>query len=156
VDILDISTVKLAYTMEIKLKEEKLVEVARVQEILPGKMKHVEIDGKEIAIANINEKYYAFDERCGHSSARLSMGVINGNVVTCPFHGAQFDCITGRKVKDANATPPPTEGLPDVWKKTVKNAYNILSYIKTHDQKTYDVTIDGDQVKIRLPTASGE
>jgi nitrite reductase/ring-hydroxylating ferredoxin subunit len=60
-------------------------------------MKHVEIDGKEIAIANINGKYYAFDDRCGHSSARLSMGVINGNVVTCSFHGAQFDCTTGKR-----------------------------------------------------------
>jgi nitrite reductase/ring-hydroxylating ferredoxin subunit len=134
------------------MKEEKLVEVGRVQEILPGKMKHIQIDGREIAIANINGNYYAFDDRCGHSSARLSMGAINGNIVTCPFHGAQFDCTTGRKVREANATTLPTEGLPDVWKKNVEYAYNILSYIKTYDQKTYNVTIDGDTVKISLPT----
>jgi nitrite reductase/ring-hydroxylating ferredoxin subunit len=149
VDILDILTFKLIY-YEIKMIEEKLVEVASTQEIPVGKMKHVEVDGKEIAIANINGKYYAFDDRCGHSSARLSMGVINGNVVTCSFHGAQFDCTTGKKVREANATAPPTGGLPDVWKKNVEHAYNLLSYIRTYDQKTYGVIVDGDRIKIGM------
>jgi nitrite reductase/ring-hydroxylating ferredoxin subunit len=149
VDILDILTFKLIY-YEIKMIEEKLVEVASTQEIPVGKMKHVEVDGKEIAITNINGKYYAFDDRCGHSSARLSMGVINGNVVTCSFHGAQFDCTTGKKVREANATAPPTEGLPHVWKKNVEHAYNLLSYIRTYDQKTYDVIVDGDRIKIGM------
>ena len=53
-DILDILIFQLVYTMESKIKEEKLVEVARTQEIPTGKMKHVEADGKEIAIVNIN------------------------------------------------------------------------------------------------------
>jgi nitrite reductase/ring-hydroxylating ferredoxin subunit len=149
VDILDILTFKLIY-YEIKMIEEKLVEVASTQEIPVGKMKHVEVDGKEIAITNINGKYYAFDDRCGHSSARLSMGVINGNVVTCSFHGAQFDCTTGKKVREANATAPPTGGLPDVWKKNVEHAYNLLSYIRTYDQKTYGVIVDGDRIKIGM------
>jgi nitrite reductase/ring-hydroxylating ferredoxin subunit len=149
VDILDILTFKLIY-YEIKMIEEKLVEVASTQEIPVGKMKHVEVDGKEIAIANINGKYYAFDDRCGHSSARLSMGVINGNVVTCSFHGAQFDCTTGKKVREANATAPPTGGLPDAWKKNVEHAYNLLSYIRTYDQKTYGVIVDGDRIKIGM------
>ena len=148
-DILDILTFKLIY-YEIKMIEEKLVEVASTQEIPVGKMKHVEVDGKEIAITNINGKYYAFDDRCGHSSARLSMGVINGNVVTCSFHGAQFDCTTGKKVREANATAPPTGGLPDVWKKNVEHAYNLLSYIRTYDQKTYGVIVDGDRIKIGM------
>jgi nitrite reductase/ring-hydroxylating ferredoxin subunit len=147
--MLDILTFKLIY-YEIKMIEEKLVEVASTQEIPVGKMKHVEVDGKEIAITNINGKYYAFDDRCGHSSARLSMGVINGNVVTCSFHGAQFDCTTGKKVREANATAPPTGGLPDVWKKNVEHAYNLLSYIRTYDQKTYGVIVDGDRIKIGM------
>lgn len=148
-DVLDILTFKIIYC-EIKMVEEKLVEVASTQEIPAAKMKLVEVDGKEIAIANINGKYYAFDDRCGHSSARLSMGAINGNVVTCSFHGAQFDCTTGKKVREANGIAPPTEGLPDVWKKNVEHAYNLLSYIRTYDQKKYDVILDGDRIKISL------
>jgi nitrite reductase/ring-hydroxylating ferredoxin subunit len=41
-------------------------------------MKHEQVNGKETAIANTNGKYYAFDDRCGHTSARLSMGDIKG------------------------------------------------------------------------------
>ncbi|MFL6380289.1 MAG: Rieske (2Fe-2S) protein, partial [Nitrososphaeraceae archaeon] len=49
-------------------------EVAKVNEISDGKMKHVEVDGKEVLIANIGGKFYAISDRCGHMNALLSMG----------------------------------------------------------------------------------
>ena len=58
------------------MNKEKLMEVANVQEIPAGNMYHVEIDRKEIAIANINGRYYTFEDRCGHTGAQLSMGAI--------------------------------------------------------------------------------
>ena len=39
------------------------VEAGKVNEISNGQMKHVEINGKEIVIANLNGKFYAFP-RC--------------------------------------------------------------------------------------------
>jgi nitrite reductase/ring-hydroxylating ferredoxin subunit len=45
----------------------------------------VEIDGKEILIANIDGKFYAINDRCGHMNALLSMGNLAENVVTCLF-----------------------------------------------------------------------
>jgi nitrite reductase/ring-hydroxylating ferredoxin subunit len=72
-------------------------EVASVDEIPVDKMKHVEVGGKEILIANADGKFYAIDDRCGHASARLSSGGLRGNILTCPLHGAQFDVTTGRK-----------------------------------------------------------
>jgi nitrite reductase/ring-hydroxylating ferredoxin subunit len=73
------------------------VDIASVQDVPNDKMKHVEINGKEILIANIDGNYYAISDRCGHSNAPLSRGNLEGNVVTYPLHGAQFDVITGRK-----------------------------------------------------------
>ena len=89
------------------MNEEKAMEVAKVQEIPTGNIYHVEIDRKEIAIANINGRYYAFEDRCGHTGAQHSMGAIMWTVATCPLHGAQFDCATDKKVKEANSTAPP-------------------------------------------------
>lgn len=77
-------------------------------------------------------------------------GVINENVVTCAFHGAQFDCITGKKVKAATLTAPPTEGLPDALKKLMEHNYKKAQMIKTYEQKTYAVAVDGDRIKISL------
>ena len=64
------------------------VEAGKVSEITEGHMKHVEINEKEIVIANLNGKFYAFAERCGHMNARLSRGNITQNTVTCSSHAA--------------------------------------------------------------------
>ena len=44
----------------------EFVEIAKISEISDGKMKHVEVDGKEVLIANIGGKFYAINDRCGH------------------------------------------------------------------------------------------
>ncbi len=49
--------------------------------------------GKEIVIANLDGKFYAFADRCGHMNARLSRGNINQNIVTCPWEIAVFDLL---------------------------------------------------------------
>lgn len=69
-------------------------------------MKHVEVNGNEIVISNVGGKFYAMDDRCGHMNARLSIGNVSSDIiVTCPFHGARFDVITGKKVKEPVLTP---------------------------------------------------
>ena len=82
-----------------------------------GKMKHLEVKGKEIVISNKGSKFYAIDDRCWHMNALLSMGNIsNERTVTCPFPGASFDVTTGRKVREPNLTPPyGMELLPEKW-----------------------------------------
>lgn len=42
---------------------ESYVEVAKVEEIPSGKMKHIEFNGKEIMIANLDGKFYALNDR---------------------------------------------------------------------------------------------
>lgn len=129
---------------------ESYVEVAKIDEIPPGNMKHVELDGKEIVVSNVNGKFYAMDERCGHMNARLSNGNINQNIVTCPFHAAKFDISTGKKVGEpVLEIPPDMEPLPPNWQKYMENVGKEMSYIKTYDQNTYEVTIEGDVIKIK-------
>ena len=129
---------------------ESYVEVAKIDEIPPGNMKHVELDGKEIVLSNVNGKFYAMDERCGHMNARLSNGNINQNIVTCPFHAAKFDITTGKKVGEpVLEIPPDMEPLPPKWQKYMENVGKEMSYIKTNDQNTYEVTIEGDIIRIK-------
>jgi nitrite reductase/ring-hydroxylating ferredoxin subunit len=129
---------------------ESYVEVAKIDEIPPGKMKHVELDAKEIVVSNVNGKYYAMDDRCGHMNARLSNGNINQNIVTCAFHAAKFDITTGKKVGEpVLEIPPDMEPLPPKWQKYMENVGKEMSYIKTYDQNTYEVTIEGNVIKIK-------
>src|ERR1700730_13047582 len=71
------------------------VKVARAGEIAPGEAKAVEAGGKKIAIFNIEGTYYAIDDTCTHRGGPLSEGMVAGNEVTCPWHGAVFDVTTG-------------------------------------------------------------
>jgi nitrite reductase/ring-hydroxylating ferredoxin subunit len=126
------------------------IEVAKVNEISSGKMKHVENNGKEIMIANLNGKFYALNDRCSHTNAPLSMGNIQGNIVTCPMHGARFDITTGRKVSDPKFPSFETGSLPANLQKYMEYAARLLSQIKTYDQEIYEVKVEDNSIKLRL------
>ena len=129
----------------------EFVEIARVSEISDGKMKHIEVDGKEVLIANVGGKFYAINDRCGHMNALLSMGNLTGNTVTCPFHGAKFDVTNGKKLSEPILTPSQEmEPLPQTWQKFFENVGQLMAHIKTYDQIAYETKIDGDSVKIKL------
>jgi 3-phenylpropionate/trans-cinnamate dioxygenase ferredoxin subunit len=61
-------------------------------------MMHVEIDGNEVLIANVEGKFYAVSDRCPHMSALLSTGTLDHTIVTCPRHFSSFDVMTGRAI----------------------------------------------------------
>ena len=131
---------------------EEYVEVAKTNEITNRQMKHVEVKGKEILIANIDGKFYALNDRCGHMNALLSMGnIANDNIVTCPFHGARFDITTGKKVKEPILTPSQEmEPLPKTWQLYLEHAGQLMAHIKTYDQELYEAKIEGDTIKIKI------
>ena len=91
------------------------------------------------------------DDRCGHMNAGLSMGTIsNDGIVTCPFHGARFDATTGKKVKEPVLTSSQKmEPLPKTWQNYMEHAGQLMSNIKTYDQETYEIQVEGDRIKIR-------
>ena len=114
------------------MEKDQFVDIAKVDEIPAGKMKHVEVNGKEIVIANMNGKFCALDDRCAHMNAPLSMGNLTGDVVTCPFHGAKFNVASGKKIAEPVLTPSQEmEPLPKTWQKAMEHIGQLMSHIKT-------------------------
>ena len=74
----------------------KLVKVAEKKDLPAGSAKAVEVNGKQIALFNIDDQYYAIDNACTHVGGSLVEGTIDGNEVTCPLHGATFDITNGK------------------------------------------------------------
>ena len=72
-----------------------LVKVANKKDLPSGKGMAVEVQGKTIALFNVNGEYYAMDDACTHAGGPLSEGTLEGVVVTCPWHGATFDVCSG-------------------------------------------------------------
>ena len=70
-----------------------------------GQMKGTTVGGKSLLVARVEGKLYAMDGRCSHMSMDLSKGRIEGPLVTCKLHGAQFDIRTGEVVRNMAAKP---------------------------------------------------
>jgi len=101
----------------------EFVKVASASEVPPGEMIVVEVEGEEIAIANVGGEFVAFQNTCTHRGGPLGEGILTGEVVECPFHAGQFNVRTGEVV-----SPPPSESIA-----------------------TYAVQVDGDDVKVEKP-----
>jgi nitrite reductase/ring-hydroxylating ferredoxin subunit len=77
---------------------EGFVAVARVGDLAPGEMKFVAVERERIVLANVEGSFYALRDVCGHRNAPLSRGRLDGCIVECPLHFAQFDIRTGKFV----------------------------------------------------------
>ncbi len=71
------------------------VKVAQVSDLQPGTGKVVMVKDKAIALFNVDGTFYAIDNTCLHRGGPLGEGEMEGNVVTCPWHGWQYDVKTG-------------------------------------------------------------
>lgn len=72
-------------------------------ELTPGTPKLVMVEGTPVCVAMIDGEVFAIADTCTHSDASLSEGELNGSLIECWLHGAEFDMRTGEAV-----TPPAT------------------------------------------------
>jgi len=98
------------------------VRVAAVSDVPPGTAKEVMADDQVVALYNVEGTFYALDGVCPHAGGPLGEGTVHGTVVTCPWHGWQFD---------------------------VKSGENCLNRQMTH--KSFAVKVEGDDVLVEVP-----
>lgn len=52
-----------------------------------------------LAVFRVQGALCAIEDRCPHAGAALSSGPLDGQILTCPGHGSQFDVTTGERVR---------------------------------------------------------
>ncbi|MDP2883058.1 MAG: non-heme iron oxygenase ferredoxin subunit [Azonexus sp.] len=83
-------------------------DVAAEAEFLPGSCRRVEVDGVEMAVFNVDGRFYAIEDLCSHESETLSNGQLNGLEITCPRHQARFSLVTGEALSPPAYEPVAT------------------------------------------------
>ncbi len=78
----------------------RFVTVARVDDVPPGSVATVRADDEEIALAHVDGRFYATQAACIHLQGPLGQGWLDGPVLTCPWHGWQYDVRTGENEFD--------------------------------------------------------
>lgn len=74
----------------------RYVKLATLAELPPGGAKEVEHEGRVYALFNIDGVISAIDGICPHQGGPLAEGAVEGTMVTCPWHGWQFDVCSGK------------------------------------------------------------
>jgi nitrite reductase (NADH) small subunit/3-phenylpropionate/trans-cinnamate dioxygenase ferredoxin subunit len=82
------------------------LKAANVQDIAPGSMHQLDLNGEQVVLANVDGSICAFSGVCTHRGGPLAEGELDGDIVTCPWHGGQFNVRTGEVV-----SMPPTENI---------------------------------------------
>ncbi|XP_068572206.1 apoptosis-inducing factor 3-like [Cebidichthys violaceus] len=75
--------------------EELTEAVCLESDLQDGQMMEVEVGHHSVLLTRSEGKYSAIGNQCTHYGAPLSKGVISGNTVRCPWHGACFNIHTG-------------------------------------------------------------
>jgi nitrite reductase (NADH) small subunit len=80
--------------------EQELTTVARADEVEPGSVVAVEAGETTLALARVGDAFYATQGHCIHLRGPLGEGRVEGHVLTCPWHGWQYDVRTGENEFD--------------------------------------------------------
>jgi nitrite reductase (NADH) small subunit len=69
---------------------------AKKADVPPGTIREFQVAGKAVAVANVGGQFHAMNNVCLHRGGPLADGPLEGAVVTCPWHGWQYDVRTGK------------------------------------------------------------
>ena len=86
------------------------VSVARGGELQEGSMKPIEVGGRNLLLAHVDGKYFAFARECPHEAIDLVTGALEKSHIRCSNHGYCFDLATGECTLPQGG--PPLTTLP--------------------------------------------
>jgi len=129
---------------------DNFVKAIKAAEVSEGGMKAVELSGRELVICNCGGRFYAVDRRCGHMNAPLEMGTLDGSILTCAMHCAQFDVTTGEALSGpvphylGDEVPPLRTGA------FLNNVGMLMQHVRTESIATYKAKVDSEWVWVAL------
>jgi nitrite reductase (NADH) small subunit len=81
------------------------VRIARCEEIPEREGRTAFVDGREIAIFKLGDRFLALDNRCPHRGGPLADGLVAGHTVVCPLHAWKVNLETGTVERPAGTSP---------------------------------------------------
>ena len=77
------------------MRKKSVAQCVKPEDIPEGGMTATKMGPREVLLAKVAGQIYAIDNACGHSGYPLHKGSLDGFVVTCRWHDAQFDLRSG-------------------------------------------------------------
>lgn len=103
------------------MQDGTFVTVARAEDVPVGTVTTVHAGDEEIALTHCDEGFFATQHECVHLQGPLGEGRLEGCLLTCPWHGWQYDVRTG------------------------ENDFDLAITLRT-----YDVQVEDGEVRVRI------
>jgi nitrite reductase/ring-hydroxylating ferredoxin subunit len=97
------------------------IKIAETSDLQPGEGKIIRVNGRELALFNVDGTFHCIDNVCPHQGGPLGDGHLEGTTVSCPLHGWKFDVTTGK-----------------------------CSLIPSAEVDSFECTVDGNDVQVTL------
>ena len=97
------------------------IRVTSTDELPPGSNRELVVSGRIVALFNVDGDVFALDGVCPHQGGPLGKGALTGCIVTCPWHGWQFDVRDGQSLLSPAVKHPTMDvrtteaGVVQVW-----------------------------------------
>src|SRR5688572_22640155 len=86
------------------MKGSRWVRVAACDSVPPREGRAVVVAGRELAIFNLGDRFFATDNRCPHRGGPLCDGIVTGAAVVCPLHAWKVNLVTGDVERPAGSS----------------------------------------------------
>lgn len=98
--------------------------ICSTNDLSPGERLQTTVKGTNIVVFNVDGEYKAYRNVCAHQGGPACEGplvdtvisdgndvksVMDGYVLTCPWHGWEYDIRTGETIADIKKRLPPVE-----------------------------------------------
>jgi nitrite reductase/ring-hydroxylating ferredoxin subunit len=120
------------------------------KELPEGTMKGLELEGSKVLLVHGAHGIRAFEDRCGHMSAPLSIGTFKSGVIKCALHAAVFDAESGAVRGQPQMHMGGSDKLPPEMVEAMAKAGAIMSQIRCEPVRPYPVALENGQVLVYL------
>jgi nitrite reductase/ring-hydroxylating ferredoxin subunit/uncharacterized membrane protein len=95
-------------------------------ELPEGEPHRAEVNGIGVLVVRQHGKIYALGEKCAHLGGPLSEGKLEGNTITCPWHGSKYDLESGKVLDGPSAFAQPC------WEARIRNGQVEVRFVKRY------------------------
>ena len=128
----------------------RFIEVMKLNDIAPGGMKAVKIGGYEIVLCNSEGNIHALQRRCGHMNSPLEKGTLDGMILTCAMHCAQFEISSGEVLCGPVPRYSGEDSLPPAISKYLNDIGKLMQDIHTNSVKTFTTFVENGLVMLDI------
>lgn len=111
-------------------------------------MKGIEVGGTKVVLVHGSSGIRAFEDRCGHMSAPISIGTLKSGVLKCSLHAAVFDAETGAVRGQPQMHAPAAGQLPPEMMEAFAKMGQVMAQIRCEPLRPFPAAVESGQVMV--------